>query len=82
MMPPPGPVPPALFGVMEKVARIERMSRVVSDRATARMAPIIVQLEDGRRLYQPAVHGHTAFIQVWSSVHNDWISIQEHPSIW
>ena len=43
---------------------------------------IIVQKEPGQRLYQPAVHGHPAYLQVWSARENRWISIQTHPSIW
>ena len=93
MMPPPPPgeppmPPPALYGVMQKAARIERMERVVTERrnmnerGATRNAPVIIQLEDGRRLFQPAIHGHPAFIQVWSSIQNEWISITEHPSIW
>jgi hypothetical protein len=45
-------------------------------------APIIVDLGSGRRLYQPPVHGCKSFIQVWSSVNQEWVSIEERPSIW
>lgn len=44
--------------------------------------PIILNMEDGRRLYQPPEQGHVAYIQVWSSVSKQWISIAEYPSIW
>lgn len=47
-----------------------------------RSKPIIVKLEDGRRLYQPRVHGHKAFLQVFSEVSGEWVSIREYPSIW
>ncbi len=44
--------------------------------------PIVRYMADGRRLYQPPVHGHAAFIQVWSEVQDEWVSVKEHPSIW
>lgn len=44
--------------------------------------PIIRYMADGRRLYQPPMHGHPAFIQVWSEVKDEWVSVKEHPSIW
>jgi hypothetical protein len=44
--------------------------------------PIVSYLSDGRRLYQPRVHGHTAYLQIWSEVNGDWVSIKEYPSIW
>lgn len=54
--------------------RVER--RVVCDE------PIVRYMGDGRRLFQPRVHGHVAFIQVWSDMADEWVSIKEHPSIW
>jgi hypothetical protein len=50
--------------------------------APARHEPIISYLDEGRRLYQPAIHGHKAVIQVWSEVNGEWVSIKEYPSIW
>lgn len=47
-----------------------------------RTAPIIQYLEDGRRIYQPPVRGCKAYLQVWSEVSNEWVSIREYPSIW
>lgn len=47
-----------------------------------RMEPIIQYLEDGRRIYQPPVRGCKAYLQVWSEVNNEWVSIREYPSIW
>jgi hypothetical protein len=44
--------------------------------------PITLHLGEGRRLFQPRVHGHTAYIQVWSELNGDWVSIKEYPSIW
>lgn len=44
--------------------------------------PVIVYLESGRRLYQPRLRGHVAFIQIWSSYNQTWVTIGEHPSIW
>jgi hypothetical protein len=64
--PPPPPPPPPPRCVREPAPR----------------EPIVRYLDDGRRLYQPPVLGHKAFIQVWSEVKNEWVSIKEHPSIW
>jgi hypothetical protein len=47
-----------------------------------RTEPIVIYQADGRRLYQPPVHGHKAFIQVYSEMTGEWVSIKEHPSIW
>ena len=44
--------------------------------------PVIRYLNDGRRLFQPPVHGHSAYVQVWSEVSHEWVSIQECASIW
>jgi hypothetical protein len=44
--------------------------------------PVIIDTADGRRLYQPRIHGHPAFIQVWSDYHGEWIIVSQHPSIW
>lgn len=43
---------------------------------------IVINTGPGRRLYQPAIHGHPAFVQVWSSVSGQWVSVERHPSIW
>ncbi|MCF7838489.1 MAG: hypothetical protein K9N49_07645 [Candidatus Marinimicrobia bacterium] len=45
-------------------------------------APITVYQSGHRRLYQPAVPGHPAFVQQWSPWENRWVTIQDHPSIW
>lgn len=80
LMPPEFPSP-ELMPLVNTAVAISRMGEVIySSRCYS--SPIIVMLENGQRLYQPAVHGHPAYIQVWSSIHNDWISIKEHPSIW
>jgi hypothetical protein len=47
-----------------------------------RTEPIIQYLEDGRRIYQPPVRGCTAYLQIWSEVSREWVSIREYPSIW
>ena len=44
--------------------------------------PIIVHIEKGRRIYQPRVKGATAYLQVYSDVCNEWVNIEEYPSIW
>ena len=43
---------------------------------------VIVDLEEGRRIFQERRHGATAYLQVWSDIREEWVSIQEYPSIW
>ena len=50
--------------------------------APVRTEPIVVYLENGRRLYQPPVQGCSAYVQVWSEVDSRWVSIKEYPSLW
>lgn len=52
------------------------------ERVTPCRAPIILNVEEGRRLYQPPERGHVAYVQVWSSFNGQWITIAEYPSIW
>lgn len=47
-----------------------------------REQPIIRYLGDGRRVYQPPVHGCRAVIQVWSEISEQWVSVRECASIW
>lgn len=44
--------------------------------------PVVVSLEDGRRLFQPRIRGAKAYMQVWSEVTSEWITIKEYPSIY
>ena len=44
--------------------------------------PIIVCVEEGRRIYQPRVKGATAYLQVYSKACNEWVTLEEYPSIW
>jgi hypothetical protein len=55
---------------------------VCSETVVVRTQPIVVYLADGRRIYQPAVHGCAAYIQVWSEVTGEWVSVKQYPSIW
>lgn len=43
---------------------------------------VIVRIENGRRIIQPRVRGVTAYLQVYSKVCNEWVTIEEYPSIW
>jgi hypothetical protein len=52
------------------------------EREPACRGPIVLNMEDGRRLFQPPEHGHVAYVQVWSSMNRQWVSIAEYPSIW
>ena len=44
--------------------------------------PIIVFIEKGRRIYQPRIRGAKAYLQIYSSACNQWVSIEDYPSIW
>ena len=44
--------------------------------------PIIVHVEKGRRIYQPRIKGATAYLQVYSKVCNEWVNVEEYPSVW
>jgi|GEM_PF-3965385 len=46
------------------------------------LGEIVIQNEPGRRLYQPAVRGHIAFIQQWDPCRREWVTIGSHPSVW
>lgn len=43
---------------------------------------IIVTISDSRRLVQPKIHGHPAYIQNWSNWQYAWITVAQHPSIY
>ncbi len=43
---------------------------------------VIVHIENGRRIMQPRVKGATAYLQVYSEVCHEWVTIEEYPSIW
>lgn len=42
--------------------------------------PVVVHSGYGRRLYQPPVPGHPAFIQVWDGC--GWRSVGTHPAVY
>jgi hypothetical protein len=43
---------------------------------------VIVNIDNGRRIIQPRIHGATAYMQVYSQVTCEWVTIEEYPSIW
>ncbi len=43
---------------------------------------IVIPHGHGRRLYQPGIRGHEAFVQEWSPHSKTWRVIGGHPSIW
>jgi len=49
---------------------------------TVIQSPIIRDLGNGRRLYQDPVKGAPAYLQAWSSIRNEWVSLEEQPSLW
>lgn len=46
------------------------------------LGPVVRYSTPQRRVYQPRVHGHPAYVQVWSPRRRAWISVGRHPSIW
>lgn len=42
--------------------------------------PIIIHSSHHQRLYQPPVHGHPAFVQVWNGY--SWQTVGSHPSVY
>lgn len=75
VLPPPPPPPPVI------VTRVYEVTRVVQVEPP-REEPVIRYQDDGSRLFQPPIRGHTAYLQVWSEVNREWVSIKEYPSIW
>jgi len=44
--------------------------------------PIIIYESDCRRIYQPRIHGHTAYVQEWSPRCRKWVTIRTCDSVW
>jgi hypothetical protein len=44
--------------------------------------PVIRRTDPLRRVIQPRVHGHKAYIQARRSRRDPWVTISAHPSIW
>lgn len=44
--------------------------------------PVIVNLEDGRRIYQPRIKGHVAYLQIYSEHSGSWLTLKEYPSLY
>ncbi len=44
--------------------------------------PVIIYRDSHQRVYQPRVHGHPAFVQVWSDCERRWVNTQTHPSVY
>ena len=50
---------------------------------TYRRDPVIRYVECGtRRIYQPRIRGHVAYVQRWSSCDNNWVTIGTCESIY
>lgn len=59
-----------------------RPSAVHPAAVTACTDPIIVNLSSGKRLYQPRIKGHVAYVQKWSACDSGWTTIGYRASIW
>ena len=44
--------------------------------------PVVVPLENGRRLFQPRIKGHVAYLQVYSEHSGSWVTLKEYPSLY
>ena len=44
--------------------------------------PVVVHMDGGRRIYQPRIHGHQAYMQIWSDVSRSWVTLKLYPSIY
>ncbi|MFT5127977.1 MAG: hypothetical protein ACI8W8_001585 [Rhodothermales bacterium] len=44
--------------------------------------PVVVPLENGRRLLQPRIKGHVAYLQVYSEHSGSWVTLKEYPSLY
>jgi hypothetical protein len=44
--------------------------------------PVVVSLENGRRLYQPRIKGHVAYLQIYSEHSRSWVNLKEYPSLY
>ena len=44
--------------------------------------PIIVSVNQCRRIFQPRIKGATAYLQEYDQRCNEWVTIEEYPSIW
>ena len=51
-------------------------------RSACECAPVIVDLGDCKRLYQPRIRGHVSYLQVWDSCRREWNTIRTCESIW
>ena len=44
--------------------------------------PVTVYIENDRRIYQPRIKGAIAYLQVYNGECDQWVTIEEYPSIW
>ena len=54
-----------------------------TETSECRTDPVIRYIECGtRRIYQPRIRGHVAYVQRWSSCDNNWVTIGTCESIY
>lgn len=67
--------------VTKPAAKDAAATETVAKTATTADA-IIVELDEGRRLYQPKVKGEKAQLQVWSEIEQRWVPVKDYPSLY
>ncbi|MFT5239416.1 MAG: hypothetical protein ACI9X0_000376 [Kiritimatiellia bacterium] len=51
-------------------------------RSQCSCGPVVISLCKDRRVYQPRIRGHIAYIQEWRSCDNRWTTVRTCASIW
>ena len=69
-------------GTAAKPAAKEAAGKETVAKTTTTDDAIIVNLDEGRRLYQPKVKGEKAQLQVWSEIEQRWVPIKDYPSLY
>ncbi|MDE0839579.1 MAG: hypothetical protein OSB41_11080 [Kiritimatiellae bacterium] len=62
-----------------KVDRCDGCHRV---RSQCRCGPVVISLCEDRRVYQPRIRGHVAYIQERRSCDDRWVTVRSCASIW
>lgn len=51
-------------------------------RPSCTCGPVIIQISECRRLYQPRIRGHVSYLQEWDECRREWCTIGIRDSIW
>ena len=52
------------------------------ERSACSCGPVVIDIGDSKRLFQPRIRGHVSYLQVWDSCRRDWRTIGTRDSIW